>query len=137
MNVHVKLDSQEEFIQFMEAMKGLPFLDKLRVTVATPEDYVPSTVKKIVLDVLPSAELILFGSRARGESSKYSDWDFIVLTHQPASKEERKKIQNAVYELELGQSLEIQLIFKTRAVYETEEEASNLMRNVKTEGITV
>jgi len=37
-------------------------------------------VKCTVLELDPEAEVVLFGSRARGDARADSDWDFLVLT---------------------------------------------------------
>jgi predicted nucleotidyltransferase len=36
-------------------------------------------VKQAVGEVEPEAEIILYGSQARGDSNAQSDWDFLVL----------------------------------------------------------
>ncbi|MEO0733296.1 MAG: nucleotidyltransferase domain-containing protein [Bacteroidota bacterium] len=137
MNITIKLDNQEEFRLLMEAIKELPFLDKLKVSVATPEDFVPSEVKKRILGVLPAARLYLFGSRARGEAAKYSDWDFMVVTPQEPSAEEKETIFNSIFELELGQGLEIQLLYRTTERWEAEAKVASVTRNAATEGIAI
>jgi len=42
-------------------------------------DILLSKVKKTVTGIEPSAEVFLFGSRARNDFTKFSDWDFLVL----------------------------------------------------------
>ena len=37
-------------------------------------------IKQTVLGIDPTAEVILFGSRARGDFHEESDWDVLVLT---------------------------------------------------------
>ncbi len=36
-------------------------------------------VKTAIQDVVPDAEIILYGSRARGTAHPDSDWDFLIL----------------------------------------------------------
>ncbi|MBS1250425.1 MAG: hypothetical protein MAG431_02019 [Chloroflexi bacterium] len=36
-------------------------------------------VKMTVRDLSPAAEIILYGSRARGTAKADSDWDFLIL----------------------------------------------------------
>ena len=35
--------------------------------------------KKAIRDVLPDAEVILYGSRARGDAKNYSDYDLLII----------------------------------------------------------
>lgn len=137
MNINIQVDTQEEFQQLLEALRDLPFMDKVKLTVATPEDFIPRAVKSRVLNVLPGAELLLFGSRARGDASKHSDWDFLVLTDQPATKAERRQVMDSVMELELARGCEIQVVYRTRAAYAREGEVAGLVGNVVREGIVV
>ena len=36
-------------------------------------------VKKAVNEIEPDAEIILYGSRSRGDSTTESDWDLLIL----------------------------------------------------------
>lgn len=49
----------------------------------------------------PHAEIILFGSRARGDNRKNSDWDVLILLEVPIYEEVKKEIRDALFELEL------------------------------------
>lgn len=39
-------------------------------------------IKKLILSIQPTAKVILFGSRARGEAHAESDWDFLILLNK-------------------------------------------------------
>jgi len=43
-------------------------------------DLILEKVKEIVQATDPEAEVILFGSRARGDAMEDSDWDILILT---------------------------------------------------------
>jgi predicted nucleotidyltransferase len=43
--------------------------------------------------------VVLFGSKARGDDDKESDIELLVLTSQPVTWNERKAINNALYEI--------------------------------------
>lgn len=48
------------------------------------------TIKSTVHAFLPNAQILLFGSRARGNNDKNSDYDLLVIT--PQSYEPRERI---------------------------------------------
>lgn len=61
-----------------------------------------SIVKTEVQKLKPNSQLVLFGSRARGDSSMDSDWDFlIILDQESVSGSEKERIRDNLYELEL------------------------------------
>ncbi|RMG21922.1 MAG: nucleotidyltransferase domain-containing protein, partial [Bacteroidetes bacterium] len=71
-------------------------------------------VKKEVSNIFPNNEVILFGSRARGNFSKDSDWDFLILLKKKkVSKAEKEKIREKLYELELETNEVISTIIHT------------------------
>lgn len=39
-----------------------------------------STIRKIVQTTLPGARVVLFGSRARGDDDRFSDYDLLIIT---------------------------------------------------------
>ena len=65
------------------------------------ESNIPQMVKNAVTHIDPHAEVYLFGSRARGDSRKESDWDFLVLTNLPVNAETKKRFWDSVYSIEL------------------------------------
>lgn len=50
------------------------------------------TIKSIVKKLLPSAKVILFGSRARGNFSDQSDYDVLIITPDQPDNNLRKSI---------------------------------------------
>lgn len=58
-----------------------------------------SQVKNKVQEVSPNAEVILYGSRARGTAHSDSDWDFLILT-DASSNELTDSIRHKIYEVE-------------------------------------
>ena len=57
-------------------------------------------VKATVQAIDPTAEVWLFGSRARGDAREDSDWDFLVLTDQPVEVALKYAIWDGLTELE-------------------------------------
>jgi uncharacterized protein len=58
-------------------------------------------IKYAVMSVDDNAEIILFGSRARGDHKKDSDWDILILTNKEVDGNLKNNILDKVFDLEL------------------------------------
>lgn len=77
-----------------------------------PENHWLYRLKADLLKIERTAQLILYGSRARGDARPDSDWDLLLLTEKPKiSFEERMKIRRPItlIELELITILSLQI----------------------------
>jgi uncharacterized protein len=97
---------------------------------------VAALVKKLVQFIDSTAVVILFGSRARGDAAKDSDWDFLVLTKQQNTDSlagELRKIM--LREVELKYDVAISLIVKNEAVWQNDYAVTNIYDSIAEEGI--
>jgi len=62
---------------------------------------IKNLIKLNILQTDSNAEIVLFGSQARGDENKNSDWDLLILTNHPISLKEEQKFMDNLYELEL------------------------------------
>ncbi len=65
------------------------------------KDQVLRTIKAEICSIYPSATVILYGSRIRGDYSKYSDWDLLILLEDSINDDERTALIDRLYDLEL------------------------------------
>ena len=92
--------------------------------------------KSAIVEVVGQADVILYGSRARGRGRKDSDYDILVVVNGPADMALEDRIRAQVYPLELETGAVITLM-----VYSREEWDSLLYRsmpfhkNVEREGV--
>ncbi len=63
---------------------------------------IAKTVKSAVQEFDPSAKVVLFGSRARGDAHKDSDYDFLVLLNLPLDFQLKTRILDKLYDIELA-----------------------------------
>ncbi len=92
-------------------------------------------VKSQINKVAPENEVILFGSRARGDHRKDSDWDFLILINaEQVSRQLKSNIQNQLYNLELETDEVISSIIYTKHEWE-KMAVSTIYKIIKKEGI--
>lgn len=84
----------------------------------------------------PKAEVILFGSHARGQANKESDWDILILIDYP--KENRsveEKYRDEMFQLELELGEPISTFIYSKRDWEDKYIYTPLYQNIKNEGI--
>ena len=82
----------------------------------------------------PGAEVILFGSHARGQANKESDWDILILIDKP--KENRtveEKYRDEMFHLELELGEPISTFVYSKNDWETRFVYTPLYQNIKKE----
>ncbi|MCP4457350.1 MAG: nucleotidyltransferase domain-containing protein [Cytophagales bacterium] len=92
-------------------------------------------IKKAVMAIEPDAEIILFGSEARGTASKHSDIDLLILHNRELSFEEKMEISGTIYDIELEHSKIISPIIVSHKVWEDQRLKSPFYYEVKLDGI--
>lgn len=86
----------------------------------------------------PLADVILFGSHARGQANEESDWDILILIE--AQKKTRKiedKYRNEMFDLELELGEPISTIIYSKLDWETRHIYSSLYQNIKRDGVKI
>jgi predicted nucleotidyltransferase len=75
-----------------------------------------SRCKKIILEIVPDAQIVLYGSRARGDAQEDSDFDLLILVDGPVHWTTERLLGDSLYDLELetGKLLSIQVIAKEK-----------------------
>lgn len=95
-------------------------------------------VKALVRSRLPDAEVILYGSTARGERTPDSDYDVLVLTDRCISTAEETAMIEAIYEYELAHDVVISISYHSRLDWAAPiRKVTPFYCNVETEGVWV
>jgi len=86
----------------------------------------------------PEAEIILYGSYARGQQTKESDIDLLILLHENITAETRKIIHSLIYDIALDKDVVISSIIKSSEKWNMPIcQATGLYQAVQREGIKV
>ncbi|MEW6261591.1 MAG: nucleotidyltransferase domain-containing protein [Thermodesulfobacteriota bacterium] len=95
-------------------------------------------VKEAVLEIEPGAEIILFGSRARGDDTPESDWDFLILVDGPVNTERQRTVRHRLYEIEWDSGEVISSIVRGREVWESPlHRAMPFHENISRDGVSL
>jgi uncharacterized protein len=95
-------------------------------------------IRRVVLHIEPSAELILYGSVARGTATEESDWDFLILLDGEVDHKRTDRIRHALYEIEWDNGLVLSAIVRSRSAWNDPiHSASAFHHNVLRDGVVI
>ncbi len=93
-------------------------------------------IKSRIKQKNPFADIILFGSHARGQSHKNSDWDILILLNQPiVNRMIEKEYRDELFDIELEIGEPISIFVFSKNDWEQKHEITPLYQNIKREGI--
>ncbi len=73
-----------------------------------------AAIRRTALGVDPAAEIMLYGSRARGDFRAESDWDVLIIVEGEAGNEVEQKFRHALFDIEVDRGLAISTLVKSR-----------------------
>ena len=101
-------------------------------------DFIVKKVKEIVRRYDTNAEIILFGSRARNDWNKESDWDFLILSELDEQNTVKEKIREDILEQIEHKTFDVVFtVFHNKKIWEKDYSVTPLYYNIQDEGIIV
>lgn len=101
-----------------------------------PNQEIVNRIKWAINKKDPEAEIILFGSQARGTGKKGSDWDVLVLLNIPhVDRKIEKEYREELFDVELDSGVPISTFVFSKQEWETKYAVTPLFQNIKREGV--
>src|SRR4029077_19903990 len=95
------------------------------------EKRVTERIKAKIMEKDPTAEVILFGSHARGDATKESDWDILILVNKPNfERSMARAYREPLFDIELEIEEVITALVKSKDDWETRYVPTPLYQNI-------
>ena len=95
-----------------------------------------SKIRNVVNGVAPGSEVYLYGSRARGNSKKLSDWDILILLNASGlTFDIEKELIDYLYDIEIETGEDIYPLIYTKNDWNNKHLFTPLYENINREGI--
>jgi len=101
----------------------------------TRKEKITKLIRIFVNDIDTEADVILYGSRARGDQHKDSDWDILILTDYNIGLEKENIFRNKLYDLELETGESFSVFAYSKSEWHTKQKITPFYQNVSQEGI--
>lgn len=92
-------------------------------------------IRNSISSIDPKAEVILYGSRARGDERIDSDWDMLFLTDYYVNLQVERKFRDKLYDLELETGEPFSVFSYSKNDWQTIQRITPFYQNVTQEGI--
>ena len=100
------------------------------------ESKIINLIKSIVKSKEPTAKIYLYGSRSRGNSGEYSDWDVLILLKRDCiTPETEREITYPLYDLEFDTGQVISPMVYTEKEWNSKYKVTPFYQNVMKEGL--
>jgi len=94
-------------------------------------------IREYVNSVDSKAEVILYGSKARGDERADSDWDILILTDYPVDLATEEKFRDKLYDLELEIDEPLSVFIYSKNEWKRRQRITPFYKNVNKEGIAL
>jgi predicted nucleotidyltransferase len=94
-------------------------------------------ISELVREIDNSAEVILYGSRARGDNHSESDWDILILVDTRVDLDYEKSFRHKLYDLELETGEVFSITVYNRNDWRARHWMTPLFKNVSIEGVRI
>jgi predicted nucleotidyltransferase len=102
------------------------------------KQYIIQSIRQKVNEIDKNAEVILYGSRARGDNKRESDWDLMILLNQKnVDKKVEQTFRHHLFDLELEIGVPISVFVYSKTDWEGKYSITPLYKSIKKEGVVI
>jgi Nucleotidyltransferase domain. len=102
------------------------------------KQYITQLIRQKVNEIDNTAEVILYGSRARGDNKRDSDWDvMILLKRKDVDKKVEQTFRHHLLDIELEIGVPVSVFVYSKSDWEGKYSITPLFRSIKKEGILI
>jgi predicted nucleotidyltransferase len=103
----------------------------------TKTQHISQLIRHYINAIDPKADVILYGSRARGDERPDSDWDILVLTDYSVDLITERKFRDKLYDLELETGEPLSIFVYSKNDWQTKQRITPFYENVTQEGVRI
>jgi len=92
-------------------------------------------IRDKIKSIDPTAKVILFGSRARGDARHDSDWDILILIKGTVTTEIEKAFRYKLFDLELETGEVFSTFIYNTDTWNTKHKVTPFYKSIKQEGV--
>jgi len=101
------------------------------------DTHIASRIRTEIKRIDPKAKVVLFGSRARGDARKDSDWDLLILIDSQNIREKEDLFRDKIYDLELETGEIISMFVYNNKDWTSRHKITPLYKSIKKEGVVL
>ena len=101
------------------------------------DTYIATRIRTEIKRIDPKAKIVLFGSRARGDAKKDSDWDLLILIDSLNIRESEDLFRDKIYDLELETGEIISMFVYNNKDWTSRHKITPLYKSIKKEGVVL
>ena len=105
---------------------------------ARRKQHIIQLIRQKVNELDNTAEVILYGSRARGDNKRDSDWDvMILLNRKDVDKNVEQVFRHHLLDIELEIGVPVSVFVYSKSDWEGKYSITPLFKSIKKEGILI
>jgi predicted nucleotidyltransferase len=101
------------------------------------DTHIATRIRTEIKRIDPKAKVVLFGSRARGDAKKDSDWDLLILIDSLNIRELEDLFRDKIYDLELETGEIFSMFVYNNKDWTSRHKITPLYKSIKKEGVVL